>query len=81
MADFEMKLVWGERKKSMTVISNVTDGHAVLATVSQIDLLWLNDCVETADFSGMVRSTSCGPQMHLDSPVMAPLSYLLYMMG
>ena len=65
----------------MIVIFNVTDGHAVLATVSQINLLWLNDCVETADFSGMVRSTDCGPQMHLDTPLMVALSYLLYPMG
>lgn len=54
----------------MTMIFNVTNDHAVLATVSQSNLLWLNDCAQTADCSGMVRSTSCGSQMHLDSPAM-----------
>ena len=39
MADFEMELAWGERHKHMTIIFNVIDGHAVLATVSQSNLL------------------------------------------
>ena len=65
----------------MTIIFNVTDSHAVLATVSQSNLLWLNDCVQTADRSGMVPSTDCGSQMYLDFPYMAALSHLLYLMG
>ena len=81
MADFEMQLAWGERQKHMTVIFNVTDGDAVLGAVSQSNLLWLNDCAQTADCSGIVCSTSCGSQIHLNSPAMAALSQLLCLMG
>ena len=81
MADFEMELVWGERQKNMTVIFYITEGHAILATVSQSNLLWLDNCVETNDCSGTARFTSCGPQVHLDCPVMAALSYLLYLLS
>ena len=81
MADFEMELALEERQKYMTIIFNVTDGNAVLGTVSQSNLLWLNDWAQTADCSGMVRSTNCGSHMHLDSPAMAALSQLLCLTG